>query len=375
MKKLFLSFASVLLMASCCQKEMSVTVQNNADFARKAETVEIDWTAVQSKLNLNPTDSIVVLNSDGKQIPYQIITEGTDSPVKLIFQADVAPNGKAEYKVEKGSPEKFSSKVFARFVPERKDDFAWENDRVAFRVYGQALKVTDGPNNGIDAWNKRTDNLIIDEWYYRQEVEGKNYHSDYGTGCDYYAVGRSLGAGASAPYVNDTLWLGENYESYKVLDNGPIRTSFRLVYGAYDVDGKAISEVKTITLDAGSQLSKMVVDYSADSTLNVAAGIVKRVSGDSVFYAPGKEFVAYKDQANEKNGTTFLAVVSPTQFDETKVDCGHVIGTMHISPDQNAEYYFGFGWDKWGYESFDKWIEYVTQFNSQIKNPLQVTVK
>ncbi|MGL5919552.1 MAG: DUF4861 family protein, partial [Bacteroidales bacterium] len=255
MKKLFLSFASVLLMASCCQKELSVVVKNNADFARTAETVEINWSDVQSKLNLKSGDSIVVLNAEGKQIPYQILTEGTESPVKLIFQADVAASEKAEYKIEIGSPEQFKSKVFARYVPERLDDFAWENDRVAFRVYGQGLKLIDGPNNGIDAWNKRTDNLIIDEWYYRQEVEGINYHSDYGTGCDYYAVGRSLGAGAPAPFVNDTLWLGANYKSYKVLDNGPVRASFQLVYGAYDVAGKAVSEVKTITIDAGSQMS------------------------------------------------------------------------------------------------------------------------
>lgn len=375
MKKFFLSFTTVLMMASCCQKEISVVVHNNADFARQAETVEIDWEAVQSKLTLSPADSIVVLNSEGKQIPYQIITEGTDSPLKLIFQADVAPSGKAEYIIEKGSPEKFPSKAFARYVPERLDDFAWENDRVAFRVYGRGLRLIDGPNNGIDAWTKRTENLIIDEWYYRQEVEGINYHSDYGTGCDYYAVGRTLGAGASAPYMNDTLWLGANYESYKVLDNGPIRTSFSLVYGAYNVDGKEISEVKTITLDAGSQLCKMVVDYSADSLLNVAAGIVKRASGDSVYYAPDKDFIAYKDKLNAKNGTTFLAIVSPTQFDDAKVDCGHVLGTMSISPNQNAEYYFGFGWDKWGYESFEQWIEYVTKFNATIKNPLQVTVK
>lgn len=375
MKKLFLSFATVLLMASCCQKEMNVIIQNNADFARSSETVEISWADVQAKLNLKAGDSIVILNAEGKQIPYQVLTEGTDAPQKLIFQTDIPASQKAEYKIEKGSPAHFDSKAFARFVPERKDDFAWENDRVAFRVYGPALKVTDGPNNGIDAWTKRTDNLIIDEWYHRQEVEGKNYHSDYGTGCDYYAVGRSLGAGAAAPYANDTIWLGENFESYKVLDNGPIRTSFRLIYGAYDVNGKAVSEVKTITLDAGSQLSKMVIDYSNDSVMDVAAGIVKRAEGDSVYFSADKVFAAYKDQANAKNGTTFLALVSPTQFNDTKIDCGHVLGTMTVSPEQDAVYYFGFGWDKWGFDSFDKWIEYVTQFNAKLKNPLEVTIK
>lgn len=375
MKKIILSFATVVLMASCCQKELNVVVENKADFARTSETVEVNWSDVQSKLNLNSGDSIVVLNAEGKQIPYQILTEGTDAPQKLIFQADVVAGGKTEYKVEKGSPEHFPAKAFARFVPERYDDFAWENDLVAFRVYGPALKALDGPNNGIDAWTKRTNNLIIDEWYHRQEVEGKNYHSDYGTGCDYYAVGRTLGAGAAAPYVNDTIWLGENFETYKVLDNGPVRASFQLTYGAYNVNGKSISEVKTISIDAGSQMSKMSVDYSNDSIMDVAAGLVKRADGDSVFFAADKSFVAYKDKENQKNGTTFLALVSPTQFADTKVNCNHVLGTMAISPEQNAEYYFGFGWSKWGFDSFEQWIQYVSKFDAQIKNPLIVSVK
>ena len=31
-------------------------------------------------------------------------------------------------------------KVYGRHVPERKDDFAWENEYAAFRMYGPALK-------------------------------------------------------------------------------------------------------------------------------------------------------------------------------------------------------------------------------------------
>ena len=30
--------------------------------------------------------------------------------------------------------------TYARFVPEREDDFAWENDLVAFRAYGPAMR-------------------------------------------------------------------------------------------------------------------------------------------------------------------------------------------------------------------------------------------
>ncbi len=49
-----------------------------------------------------------------------------------------------------------TSLVQARFVPERMDDFAFENDKVAFRVYGPALKNSQ-ENNGTDCWLKRVD--------------------------------------------------------------------------------------------------------------------------------------------------------------------------------------------------------------------------
>ena len=36
--------------------------------------------------------------------------------------------------------EAVKAKVYGRYVPERKDDFAWENEYAAFRMYGPALK-------------------------------------------------------------------------------------------------------------------------------------------------------------------------------------------------------------------------------------------
>ena len=41
---------------------------------------------------------------------------------------------------------------FARFVPERMDDFAWENDRIGFRVFGPALSLVEETGNGVDVW-------------------------------------------------------------------------------------------------------------------------------------------------------------------------------------------------------------------------------
>ena len=48
------------------------------------------------------------------------------------------------------APAQESAKVFGRHVPERKDDFAWENDRIAFRMYGPALEADGEISSGID---------------------------------------------------------------------------------------------------------------------------------------------------------------------------------------------------------------------------------
>ena len=55
-------------------------------------------------------------------------------------------------------------KVYGRYVPERKDDFAWENEFAAWRMYGPALKA-ENPSNGVDLWLKASPELIVDSFY------------------------------------------------------------------------------------------------------------------------------------------------------------------------------------------------------------------
>lgn len=49
-----------------------------------------------------------------------------------------------------GTPSQNESKVYGRFVPERYDDFAWENDKIAFRMYGKSLEKV--PNQNAWGW-------------------------------------------------------------------------------------------------------------------------------------------------------------------------------------------------------------------------------
>ncbi|MGS0527244.1 DUF4861 family protein [Zobellia nedashkovskayae] len=58
---------------------------------------------------------------------------------ELLFQAEVAANGSSEFTTlidSTKAPEDSDVIAYSRLVPERTDDYTWENDKVAFRTYG-----------------------------------------------------------------------------------------------------------------------------------------------------------------------------------------------------------------------------------------------
>ncbi len=74
-----------------------------------------------------------------------------------------------------------SPAAYVRYVPERGDDIAWENDRMAFRVFGPQVHGKVG--SAIDVWTKSLEYPIIDKWY-RLNANGMDYHVDRGEGLE-----------------------------------------------------------------------------------------------------------------------------------------------------------------------------------------------
>jgi hypothetical protein len=119
--------------------------------------------------------------------------------------------------------------TFCRFVPERSDDFAWENDRIAFRAYGPALRPRNVEDSGIDCWPKRVEYPVINSWYAGSH-KGFSYHEDRGEGCDQYHVGRSRGCGGTALWINDQMVTPGPYISWHIEECGRQRSAFTLTY-------------------------------------------------------------------------------------------------------------------------------------------------
>ena len=65
-------------------------------------------------------------------------------------------------------------KVMARFVPERSDDFVFENNLIAGRFYGEALEGNP-TSPGLDIWVKLPGKLVAYEWYKGFETQSDEY--------------------------------------------------------------------------------------------------------------------------------------------------------------------------------------------------------
>jgi hypothetical protein len=367
-----------LVFVASCSKPVNVYVINPSTAGNVNTMVEIAWTDILEKLpKADPAKLLVIEQKNGTEQASQVIYNGHPTPQSLIFQVKLEAGEQAAFYLKVGVPAVYPARTTGRFVPERKDDFAWENDRVAFRMYGPAL-AAEYPSNGVDIWMKRTEKLVQDK-IYKDYVEKKiSYHMDNGDGLDCYNVVHTLGAGGIAPFINDTAWVGGVFATQEVLDKGPLRTTFKLTYNNLPVGKKTFTEEFTISLDAGSQLNKGVVSFGGDfDTIQIAGGIVLHDKIGNIRTDDKQGFIAYAedgfDGKNKPAGRTYVGVVFPdmTQSIQQKE---HLIALAPYAKGESFTYYFGGGWDKWGFANDDEWFAYVAQFATQVRNPLSVTL-
>ncbi len=278
----------------------------------------------------------------------------------MIAYGLIAPAGvSAEVSVETASP-----RTYCRFVPERQDDFAWENDKVAFRVYGPALR-SKPENSGIDCWTKSVSYPIVDKWYKQRE-----YHQDHGEGCDMYHVGASAGCGGSALWLNGKREPLETYVKQEVLLCTPEKSSFKLTYER-EIDGTVYGEERTFTIGMGTQLFEVHSVFTKNGTpaadLPVCVGVTTH--GGKAHPTSNKEkgWIACGETSRQIwMGTA--ALMNPSRIDEIKVvesedkDVGHILILCHTDANGAIDYKAGFAWGKAGEIKDDaQWEAYLNK--------------
>lgn len=342
---------------------LKVHLENSLSLNRSDQSVEIPKNDL-SKIK----DRVFTIRdqSTHEEIPYQWLFDGN-----LLIQIDFKPNEKKELVFLAEKPSDFKAEVYGRYVPERYDDFAWENDLIAFRMYGKALEKVPNQNAwGLDVWAKRTHKFVLNEWYRLD-----NYHHDNGDGLDFFHVGSSLGGGDVLPIQNgDFMYLG-NYTEYRILDSGPLRFTFELLYPSVNKDGIQITTRKKISLDAHSQFNKMEVQYDVvgKPALEVFSGIVHwNGKGEGTIGSKGT-FAIYWEPETE-NGTIGIAIVYPKQekignFKE------HFGAKTSLKSGQTFTFYSGAAWSKAGViNDSAAWQQYVFDYSKKIASPIKVNL-
>lgn len=350
-----------------------ITVKNKSSLNKTSETVEVAWTSLNNYKDLSAAAVIVKSEETGLEIPSQVIYYGEKIPQSIIFQTDIAANSIKKFSVLSGTPEKYTQKTYGRQVPQRFNDFAWENDKVAFRKYGEKLEGNAGMAKGTDFWAKRTSKLIINEWY-----KSGNYHKDNGDGVDAYHVGMTLGCGDAEPIVGDEIIYPINYSDYQMLDQGPIRMSFKLIYKPFIVNGKTVKETKTISLDAGSQMNKVIINYETQAKLDIAAGVTKHKDDGKVKVDNQNNYLAYWDVADGGKGNGFMGVgivYMPHLFKYNKETKQHLLIIASTNKNKEFSFYQGAAWSKSGnFANEDAWFTYLANFNENLQHPLKIEI-
>lgn len=413
MKKLFFFIATAFVCFACTEsKTVAVTVTNSTALERAGEMVEVSMSDVASKLQLADTAQIVVLNADGQQVPYQITYDE-----KVIFPATVKANGAATYTIQVGTPDAFDVKACGRYYPERVDDVAWENDLVAFRTYGPALQANGERAFGYDIWTKYNTTEPVVEARYAGELnpetkakaaelkktdpeaakklyQSVSYHVDHGNGLDCYKVGPTLGGGAAALMVGDTIVYPYCYATQEILDNGPLRFTVKLVYNPLTVKGDSnVVETRVISLDAGSYMNKTVISYTnLKETMPVVTGIVLHEPDGAVVTDAANGYITYvdpTDNVNNNNGKIFVGAAFPAAVKDAKVVLfpekekkelrggadGHVLAITDYVPGSEYTYYWGSAWDKADIKTADAWNAYVAAFTQNLRAPLTTVIQ
>jgi hypothetical protein len=404
------SIASVLSFhaSAALASKATIVLHNDTKVARPAETIVIPFAEVKKALPDVAFDQVIVRDSTGAIVASQVtamkhIHRGPAEYDELIFQRDFAAGEKrAVMTVETtDTPQPpFPSKVWASYVPERWDDFAWENDLTAHRAYGPTLELPAAgkdqmTSSGLDLWTKKVPYLILDRWY-RKGHDG--LHSDTGEGLDFYEVGRNRGVGGLGIWDGQRLLVSGNWRKYHIFANGPVRSIFELTYQPWDAgNGVQVSETKRFTVDAGQQLDEVrsTFDFTpapgSDGTLTVAIGVTEHPSIADVQVTRDEraKFITLWEKYNNhpshgELGTAVMlapetklvgfARTTPPAPTNGKFRPDNLL-LVRIKPGESVRYFVGGAWKPAGrITTAAEWNAYMTSKAARSSAPLRVEI-
>ncbi|OGU72397.1 MAG: hypothetical protein A3H45_10115 [Ignavibacteria bacterium RIFCSPLOWO2_02_FULL_55_14] len=380
--RLVLALLVLHAIAIARQDRARVTVTNPAPFARGLETVSIPWNALHNVApDLNPEAIVVTDNTTRRAVVAQVIDLDLDGkPREIVFQTELKPKERRTFTVGRGAPAQQENRVMVKFMLPRAD-MAWENDKVAYRIYGGA--EAGDVLNGIDMISKRVAGFRLEKWYEEDHRPGAlriSYHEDHGEGADFFTVGRSLGAGGAGIWKDGKLHQAGLFSHYRIVANGPIRSVFEVYYPTWNVDSTEYIEVRRFTFDAGLFLNRIEATFigkDPSASLEIACGLVKR-AGTMLTKGEKRGTVSLwgptnSDPANGNQGTA--VVLESTVGSRVVENSAHALIIAKASVSRPFAWYSGGGWSKNAeFPNKEAWELYVKERADKLAAPVVVVI-
>lgn len=377
MKKVRNGLLHILVLALLivsCSKDNSFTITNPSKTDLNDYSVILNREALADYL----PDNLVVLpvtvtTENGELLPSQCDDMNNDGTWdELVFQCDLKAGetlrvyftvsdtqpgfpvrtnirfGRMEKPFEEVSNDirmktndtKFTAPVYQMEGP------AWENDVVAFRNYYDA-------RNGIDIFGKRTPEMVMDS----VGVNGREYHSLADWGMDILKVGNSLGAGAIAIKIGDSLYRVGPCEQgqYKIITEGPIRSVLELSYKNVPAGDRLYNVTHRISIHGGDHFYRSKVwinDLKGDEELVTGIVDLHQIPADTLL--ANSRVILFSHGAQGYSGEMLgMGIVTPADgfvsVSEAPESGPGIVNTHLISLKADAqkpsEYYFVVGWE------------------------------
>ena len=367
MKKLFLFLTFSLFLLPSLKAQKTVTITNPTS-TQRSELVAIS----ADQLGVEAGKGVIVRDAFGIERATQWTYDG-----QLLMDVHVRPYGKAVFTIQEGIPAAIRSSVGGRMYPERLDDIAFENDRIGFRLYGPAMQRKGEKGFGHDVWVKRTTDFVLEELY--SNDPRLSFHLDYGRALDCYGVGPTLGCGTPCLIRNGRIVYPWCYETYKILDKGPLRFTVQVNFAP--VNG--ITEHRILSLDKGSNFCEAFVWYDGiTSSIDIAAGLAIRPA-DPTTVVTGKDYVHYADPTVDPDRhqcQIYSALLFPefstlnSQFSIELME-SHALGILKNYQGGRFHYFFGAAWSEFDVRSQGEWQLRIDGFMQAQRNPLTIAIQ
>jgi Domain of unknown function (DUF4861) len=394
-------FSFIILVSCSDRKEFKITVTNPTEqfITDGFVTAKID----------SSFDSFSLFDGEN-EIPYQLLNSDEEKIIGFVVNLDSMETKTLKIKkVSDGKIPEFKSRTYAELSMKprniyidkkfRGDKFVnvtkikvpaihtdhdalfryegpgWESEKVGYRFYLDW-------RNANDIFGKKVNKLLLANVGVHDTVaQDDSYHSMLDWGMDIFNVGKSLGIGSIGMWNGGKVNMVSKTDSVfcEITENGPVRSSIKTSYFGWQVGEKKYDLVSTLSINAGSRMTKCEIEIS-DNPENIVTGLAKYEGTDFIrnngnggwgyIALYGKQTLVNPD--DELGIAVFYKKNNLIEFAED--DLSYII---KLKPENGkVEYYFCAAWDQEpdGIKNRNDFLRYLDNKLEQLNHPLVIKV-